>query len=127
LPLSAGKLARPPVTESIGIESHERERGTGAIAWVRITDETKHQFGVSLDPPMREQPTVLWHVTNPTAEGDGIESGRVDVVDQHPTSVGLDEPVEAAKQRCLSRSTLAYESEAAAGLYRDRNVVKCEA
>ena len=58
-----------------------------------------NQLDISVNSPVRQQPTVLRYVSYPPAERDRIELGRVDSIDQDPAMVRIDQAIEAAEER----------------------------
>ena len=75
---------------------------------------------------MREKPTVLLDVPDFPAQRYRGLSANVSVPDSYLPTQRLDEPVEATKKSRLTRSTLADESNGAAGGNVDANVIECD-
>jgi hypothetical protein len=63
---------------------------------------------------MREQPSVLRHVSDATPKRDGIHRRDVLAIRSHRSGIGRDEAIEATKQRRLTRSALADQRDARA-------------
>ena len=73
---------------------------------------------------MRQQPAILGDVADASPERDGVQRGRVRAVHQDATRVGLDQPVEAAQERCLPRAALADHAEALSAPHLERDGVE---
>jgi hypothetical protein len=77
-----------------------------------------------VNSPVRQQPTVLRYVAYPPAERDGVDLRRVDSIDQDPTMVWIDQPIEAAKEGGFTRSAFSDQRYAFGSTHVDRHGVE---
>ena len=103
LALAPGKLSRVSGAE-LRVEPHPFEklqrRGSGLTP--RRAVEDRHGGDVVRDGAMRQEPAVLKHVSDGSAEFDGIGFSHVDAVDEHPSRRRVDHAVDHAQQRRLA-------------------------
>src|SRR5712692_1283420 len=118
LPLSAGKLARPPRGELLRVQAHELEHlaDARANALQRPAFERRHEAHVALDREVREQAGFLDDVANAAAQANGIPIGRAPAVHEHFAARGFEQPIDQLERGGLARAAASEKDQRFAAL-----------
>ena len=134
-PASARAIAtrcRCPPESSRGQRSAKRAGSSPTSSSARVAFalgvghvvQPQHELDVALHAPVRQQAAILRHVADPPSQLHRINRRDVDVVRANGAVIRIDEPIEAAKERALARSTLPDERDARARGHVERHTVE---
>lgn len=115
LSLPSGERSRPAVAEDGRLEADHPKRFVPPLSDPRRrTLQSQYELDVPRDGPVRQETTVLRHVSDPAAQRDQVCRRQVVRLDEDSAGIGPDESVEAPKQGGLAGTALANEGHALA-------------